>query len=83
MFRGMSGTSKRFKGLQKGCPMTITPPSRSQQLDAMGAPGWGSICGGEADAFEAEAVDQVRGTRVRVMEVDDSIRSVEVSGEFP
>ena len=49
----------------KGCPMTITPPSRSWRLDAMGAPGWGSICRGEANAFEAKAVDQARGTSVR------------------
>ena len=63
--------------------MTITPPSRSWRLDAMGAPGWGSICRGEVDAFEAEAIDQARGTRVRAMELGDSVGSVKVSGGFP
>ena len=63
--------------------MTITPPSRSQRLDAMEVPGWESICGGETDVFEAEAIDQARGTRVQAMEVGDSVRSVEVSGGFP
>ena len=72
-----------FEEPSKGCPMTITPPSRSQRLDAMGAPGWGLICRGEADAFEAEAIDQVRGTRVRAMELGDSVRRVEVSSGFP
>ena len=63
--------------------MTITPPSRSQRLDMMGTPGCGSICRGEADAFEAKAVDQARGTRVRAMKVSDSVESMEVDSGFP
>ena len=49
--------SKTFQKVQRrfeGC----------QGLDAMRAPGWGSICGGEVNAFKAEVVDQARGTRV-------------------
>ena len=49
----------------------------------MGTPGCGSICRGEADAFEAKAVDQARGTRVQVMKVGDSVGSVEVDSGFP
>ena len=82
-FKDVSRDVRDFKKASKGCPMTITLPSRSQRLDAMRAPGWGSICGGEADAFEAEAIDQARGTRVRAMELGDSVGSVEVSGGFP
>ena len=63
--------------------MTITPPSRSWRLNTMGAPGWGSICRGETNAFEAEAVDQARGTRVRAMKISDSVGGVEVDSRFP
>ena len=79
----MLGTLKEVLRASKGCPMTITPPSRSRRLDAMRAPGWGSICRGEANVFEAKAVDQARGTGVRMVEGSDSIGGVEVSGGFP
>ena len=41
------------------------------------------ICGGKANLFEAKAVDQARGTRVRVMKVGDSVGSMEVDSGFP
>ena len=88
-FKGFEDISRDVRGFKevrralKGCPMTITPPSRLWQLDAMGVPGWGSICGGEGNVFEAEVVNQARGTRVRMVEGGNSIRGVEVSGGFP
>ena len=72
-FRRMSGTSKEVSKASKGCPMTITPPSRLQQLDAMGAPGWGQICGGETNSVEADTVNNARGTRVRMIEGGNSM----------
>ena len=88
-FEGFKDVSRDVGGFEevqrasKGCPMTITPPSRSWRLDAMGAPGWGSICRGEMNVFEAKVVDQARGTRVRMVEISDSVGGVEVDGGFP
>ena len=40
----MSGTSREVSRASKGCPMTITPPSRSWRLDTMGMPGGRMVC---------------------------------------
>ena len=82
-FRGMLGTSKRYQGASKGCPMTITPPSRSWQLNAMGAPGGGQICRRETNAVKTQMTDCARGTGVQAMEVGESVGSMEVSSGFP
>ena len=41
------------------------------------------ICRREGNVFDAEAINQARGTRVRTVEGGDSVRGVEVSGRFP
>ena len=38
---------------------------------------------GEGDVFEAEAINQARGTRVRTVEGGNSVGGVEVSSRFP
>ena len=63
-FEDISRDVRDFKEVSKGCPMTITPPSRSRRLDAMGVPGWGQICRGETNSVKADADNDARGARV-------------------
>ena len=63
--------------------MTITPPSRSQRLDAMGAPGGRKVCRRVGDSVKEEAVYGTGCTGVRTMEVGESIGGMEVCSGFP
>ena len=81
--RRRSGALREVSRASKGCPMTITPPSRSRRLDAMGVPGGRMVCRREVNSVKKEMVYGTRCTGLRTMEVGESIGGMEVCSGFP